>query len=79
MSHALWQSLRQKQKPTYGDIIFFFLPKFLFLSNKVTVHLPLQKKNDFNLKGNIKNRGKENKSIKAKVIETDDCNIQQCS
>jgi hypothetical protein len=38
----------------------------------------LQKKNDFNLKGSIKNREKENKSIKAKVIETDDSHIEQC-
>lgn len=58
--------------------LFFFFPlsKSLFLNGKVTIHLPLQKKNDFNLKGNIKNRAKENKSIKAKVIETDDSNIQ---
>jgi hypothetical protein len=39
----------------------------------------LQKKNDFNLKSDIKNRRKENKSIKAKVRETDDSNISQTS
>lgn len=58
---------------------FFSLSKFLFLNSKVTIQLLLQKKNDFTLKGNIKNKEKENKSIKAKVIETDDSNIHQYS
>ena len=51
----------------------------LFLNSKVTIQLLLQKKNDFTLKGNIKNKEKENKSIKAKVMETDDSNIHQYS
>lgn len=40
------------------------------------MHLLLQKKNDFNHRGNIKNREKENKSIETKVIETDDSNVK---
>lgn len=57
-------------------LFFFSFSKFLFLNRKVTIRLLLQKKNDFNLKGNIKNKEKENKSIKAKVMETDDSNRQ---
>lgn len=65
----------------YGATHLFFFPlsEFLFLNSKVTTQLLLQKENDFNLKGNIKNKKKENKSIKAKVIETDNSNIQQCA
>ena len=66
-------------KMTYGAHLFFSLAKFLFLNSKVTIQLLLQKKNDFTLKGNIKNKEKENKSIKAKVMETDDSNIHQYS
>lgn len=66
-------------KMPYGAHLFFSLAKFLFLNSKVTIQLLLQKKNDFTLKGNIKNKEKENKSIKAKVMETDDSNIHQYS
>lgn len=67
-------------KMPYGAHLFFFsIAKLLFLNSKVTIQLLLQKKNDFTLKGNIKNKEKENKSIKAKVIETDDSNIHQYS
>lgn len=64
---------KQNKTIKHTTSFFFFLIKISIFSEQ-SHSSSLQKKNDFNLKSDIQNRGKENKSMKAKVRETDDSN-----